>query len=175
MGCLSTQGIGLRPQPWAMLCRPVGPGGLPLESGVEENRKPEGRGRMAALASDLAKDPRPFREFSPEERCTRIEKVMGVGRGLMSTSEELRKGSARRSRSRSGRFVSRRAISLAGAPRELFCRALLPSRRRPWRSAEHSPLMARAPFLGRENGRARRGDLESLRRRCQDLQVGHFC
>ena len=44
---------------------------------------------MAALASDLAKDLRPLRELSPEERRARIEKVMGVGRGLTSTSEEL--------------------------------------------------------------------------------------
>ena|GEM_PF-3300022 len=27
---LSTQGIGLRPQPWAPFSRPVGPAGLPL-------------------------------------------------------------------------------------------------------------------------------------------------
>jgi len=55
----------------------------------EESPKAEGRGRMAALASELAKDPRPFRELSPEERSARLERVMGVGRGLMSTSEEF--------------------------------------------------------------------------------------
>ena len=62
---------------------------VPPENEVEESCKPEGQGRMAALASDLAKDPRPLRELSPEERRARIEKVMGVGRGLMSTSEEF--------------------------------------------------------------------------------------
>jgi len=46
---------------------------------------------MAALANELAKDPRPFRELSPEERTARLEKIMGVGRGLMSTSEEFAK------------------------------------------------------------------------------------
>jgi hypothetical protein len=54
-----------------------------------EDLKPEGQGRMAALADELAKDLRPFRELSPEERHARLEKVMGVGRGLMSTSEEF--------------------------------------------------------------------------------------
>lgn len=62
---------------------------VPPENETEENRKPEGQGRMAALASDLSKDPRSFQELSPEERRARIEKVMGVGRGLMSTSEEF--------------------------------------------------------------------------------------
>jgi hypothetical protein len=52
-------------------------------------RKPEGQGRLAGLAADLAKDPRPFRRLSPEERNARLEKVMGAGRGLMSTSDEL--------------------------------------------------------------------------------------
>lgn len=64
---------------------------VPPENNAEVSRKPEGRGRMAALAGDLAKDPRPFRELSPEERSARLEKVMGVGRGLMSTSEEFAK------------------------------------------------------------------------------------
>jgi hypothetical protein len=57
----------------------------------ESDCKPAGQGRMAALAGDLARDPRPFRELSPEQRSARLEKVMGVGRGLMSTSEELAK------------------------------------------------------------------------------------
>jgi hypothetical protein len=61
---------------------------------LEEGRKPQGQGRMAALASELAVDPRPFRELSPEERSTRLEKMMGVGRGLMSTSEEFAKRKA---------------------------------------------------------------------------------
>ena len=57
----------------------------------ESDFKPDGQGRMAALAGDLARDPRPFREISREQRSARLEKVMGVGRGLMSTSEELAK------------------------------------------------------------------------------------
>ncbi len=49
----------------------------------------EGRGRMVTLAAELAQDPRPFRQLSPEERSARLERIMGVGRGLMSTSEEF--------------------------------------------------------------------------------------
>ncbi|PYQ55388.1 MAG: hypothetical protein DMF53_28225 [Acidobacteria bacterium] len=56
---------------------------------AEDSVEPEGKGRMAALAADLAKDPRPFRELSAEERSARLERIMGVGRGLMSTSEEF--------------------------------------------------------------------------------------
>lgn len=59
---------------------------------VDASSEIEGRGRMAALARELAKDPRPFHELSPEERSARIEKIMGVGRGLMSTSEEFAQG-----------------------------------------------------------------------------------
>lgn len=62
---------------------------VPPEDEVDESRKPVGRGRMAALAEELAKDPRPFHDLSPEERSARLEKVMGSGRGLMSTSEEF--------------------------------------------------------------------------------------
>ena len=47
------------------------------------------QGRMADLARELANDPRPFGALSTEERLARIKKVVGVGRGLMSTSEEF--------------------------------------------------------------------------------------
>ena len=61
---------------------------VPPENEAEEGT-PEGKGRMASLADDLAKDPRSFRDLSPEERSSRIERVMGAGRGLMSTSEDF--------------------------------------------------------------------------------------
>ena len=64
---------------------------VPPENEVDECRPSEGQGRMASLAGDLAKDPRSFRELSPEERNARLEKVIGIGRGLMSTSEEFAK------------------------------------------------------------------------------------
>jgi hypothetical protein len=62
---------------------------MPPENEAEEEHKFEGQGRMASLAADLAKDPRPFRDLSPEERSARLEKVMGVGHELMSTSDEF--------------------------------------------------------------------------------------
>jgi hypothetical protein len=65
---------------------------VPPHDEAEANRQTEGKGRIAALAAELAQDPRPFRDLSLEERSARIEKVMGVGRGLMSTSEEFARG-----------------------------------------------------------------------------------
>ncbi|HEX7186230.1 MAG TPA: hypothetical protein VF756_30675 [Thermoanaerobaculia bacterium] len=52
---------------------------------------PEGRGRLAALAAELAQDSRPFRELAPEERRARLLRLRGAGRGLTSGSEELAK------------------------------------------------------------------------------------
>lgn len=62
---------------------------VPPQAQAEAGAPPPGRGRMKALASELAQDARPFHELSPEERDARLERVMGIGRGLMSTSEEL--------------------------------------------------------------------------------------
>lgn len=59
------------------------------ESAAEEPRPPEARGRMAALHAELAADPRTFWELSPEERRARLQRVRGIGRGLLSTSEEF--------------------------------------------------------------------------------------
>jgi len=52
---------------------------------------PQGRGRLAALAAELAKDPRPFRDLAPEERRERLRRLRGAGRGLTSGSEEFAK------------------------------------------------------------------------------------
>jgi hypothetical protein len=52
---------------------------------------PQSRGRLAALASELARDPRPFRDLSPEERRARLRRLRGAGRGLTSGSEDLAK------------------------------------------------------------------------------------
>jgi hypothetical protein len=59
------------------------------ETEEQAGAPPQGRGRLAALAADLARDPRPFRELSPEERGTRLRRLRGAGRGLTSGSEEL--------------------------------------------------------------------------------------
>lgn len=47
------------------------------------------RKRFRDLADELAADPRSFRELSPEERKARLQRVMGIGRGLFSSSEEF--------------------------------------------------------------------------------------
>ena len=49
----------------------------------------EARERFEKLADELAADPRPFRELSREERRARLQRVMGIGRGLFSPSEEF--------------------------------------------------------------------------------------
>ncbi len=66
---------------------------VPSENEAEEKAEalPASRGRIKALATEFARDPRSFRELSPEERTVRLERVMGVGRGLMSTSDEIAK------------------------------------------------------------------------------------
>jgi hypothetical protein len=50
---------------------------------------PQGRGRLAALAAELARDPKPFRELTLEERRARLRRLRGAGRGLTSGSEEF--------------------------------------------------------------------------------------
>lgn len=45
--------------------------------------------RFRDLADELAADSRTFRELSPEERKARLQRVMGIGRGLFSSSEEF--------------------------------------------------------------------------------------
>ncbi len=64
---------------------------VPAENERDRGAKPEGQGRMAALAEELAKEKRSFRDLSPEERSARVERVMGIGRGLMLTSEDFAK------------------------------------------------------------------------------------
>ena len=45
--------------------------------------------RFKALAKRLAADPRPFKELSLEEREQRLLQIRGIGRGLLSSSEEF--------------------------------------------------------------------------------------
>jgi hypothetical protein len=50
---------------------------------------PLGRGRLAALAADWARDSKSFHELTLEERRARLRRLRGAGRGLTSGSEEL--------------------------------------------------------------------------------------
>ena len=58
---------------------------IPEEVPVSESAKQ----RFRDLADELAADPRSFRELSPDERKARLQRVMGIGRGLFSSSEEF--------------------------------------------------------------------------------------
>jgi len=55
----------------------------------EPEAPPRNRGRLAALAAELALDSRPFRELTREERRERLRRLRGAGLGLTSGSEEL--------------------------------------------------------------------------------------
>jgi hypothetical protein len=74
---------------------PAGPAELivlvesPRVEEPEELSTEEARQRFKAVAERLAADPRPFHELSDEERSARLRQVMGIGRGLLSSSEEF--------------------------------------------------------------------------------------
>jgi hypothetical protein len=57
----------------------------------QKQAEAQGHGRLAALAAELAKDPRSFRDLAPEERRERLRRLRGAGRGLTSGSEEFAK------------------------------------------------------------------------------------
>jgi len=56
---------------------------------LSESARIEARNRWRAARADLAQDSRPFRQLSPEERCDRLRRLQGIGRGLLSSSEEF--------------------------------------------------------------------------------------
>lgn len=62
---------------------PVGAEDLP------ESARIEARNRWQAARAELARDSRPFRQLSPEERRDRLRRLQGIGRGLLSSSEEF--------------------------------------------------------------------------------------
>lgn len=66
---------------------------VPTQAEQQEQAEapPQGRGRLAALAAELAKNPRSFRDLAPEERRERLRRLRGAGRGLTSGSEEFAK------------------------------------------------------------------------------------
>lgn len=59
------------------------------ETGEEVATTTRSRGRLAALAAELSRDPRPFRELSGGERRARLRRLRGAGRDLTSGSEEI--------------------------------------------------------------------------------------
>lgn len=49
----------------------------------------EARERWQTMRDELAQDSRPFRLLSTEERHERLDRLQGIGRGLLSSSEEF--------------------------------------------------------------------------------------
>lgn len=56
---------------------------------LPESTRTEARKRWQAVRAELAQDLRPFRQLSPEERRDRLRRLQGIGRGLLSSSEEF--------------------------------------------------------------------------------------
>lgn len=56
--------------------------GAPDSESVEIAAVNGAKERFEKLADELAADSRPFRALSPEERRSRLQRVMGIGRGL---------------------------------------------------------------------------------------------
>lgn len=56
---------------------------------LPESERSEARTRWQTMRAELAQDPRPFRQLSPEERRDRLHRLQGIGRGLLSSSEEF--------------------------------------------------------------------------------------
>ena len=56
---------------------------------LPESIRSEARIRWQTMRAELARDSRPFRLLSPEERQDRLQRLQGIGRGLLSSSEEF--------------------------------------------------------------------------------------
>lgn len=54
-----------------------------------ESARSEARTRWQRMRAELAQEPRPFRQLSTEERRDRLRRLQGIGRGLLSSSEEF--------------------------------------------------------------------------------------
>lgn len=59
------------------------------QSELRETANPEALARWDAAAGALARDPRPFRELTVEERRARLRHLRGIGKGLLPSSEEF--------------------------------------------------------------------------------------
>src|ERR1700687_1092775 len=63
--------------------------GSPRPDDLPESARVEARERWQTARAELARDPRPFRQLSPEERQARLRLLEGIGRGLLSSSEDF--------------------------------------------------------------------------------------
>jgi hypothetical protein len=63
--------------------------GSPEAEELPDSARAEAQARWRAARAELAQDPRPFRQLSSEERRDRLRRLEGIGRGLLSSSEEF--------------------------------------------------------------------------------------
>lgn len=73
----------------ATLILVTSPGGEGDADSLPESAKLEAQVRWQAMRAELAQDRRPFRQLSSEERGERLHRLQGIGRGLLSSSEEF--------------------------------------------------------------------------------------
>jgi hypothetical protein len=56
---------------------------------LPDSSRTEARNRWQAARAELARDPRPLRQLSPEEQHARLRLLEGIGCGLLSSTEEF--------------------------------------------------------------------------------------
>lgn len=54
-----------------------------------EKANPEALERWDAATAEVGRDPRPFRELTPEERRGRLHRLRGIGKGLLPSSQDF--------------------------------------------------------------------------------------
>lgn len=65
------------------------------ESASQKKASPEALARWDSVMAEIAKDQRPFRELSREEKRARHRLLRGVGKGLLPSSEEFARAKRR--------------------------------------------------------------------------------
>lgn len=59
------------------------------EEDAAKSPSPQALARWETMRAELAADPRPFRELSLAERRSRLRRLRGIGRGLLSSSDDF--------------------------------------------------------------------------------------
>lgn len=80
------ESVGSGPATLILVTPSEGPAGA---DDLPESARSEARARWQTMRAELAHDARPFRQLSLEERRERLRRLQGIGRGLLSSSEEF--------------------------------------------------------------------------------------
>lgn len=78
----------VRSGPATLILVTVGDESVEAEA-LPESARIAARNRWQMARAELAQDARPFRQLSPEERRNRLLRLQGLGRDLLSSSEEF--------------------------------------------------------------------------------------